>query len=149
MKKLAEQGRVVNSDFSAKNTVIDDVKSKWGEPDKTDWVPAAKGNYSTYSGRAVVFGFNKGSQIFEVRSYDKELQKISLDKVKKVYGPPAYDVKINGEEIIGYVISEEFKIELVFPQPTNTNPDPMLVHYLVLYPKGTVNLMANDSGRQW
>lgn len=149
MKQLAEQGKVINSDFPAKTTTIGDVKNKWGEPDKTDWVPAAKGNYATYSSRAVVFGFNKGLQIFDVRSFDKQLKSLSLAKTKEAFGTPAYDVKVNGEEIIGYTAGQEFKIELVFPQPTNGNSDPMMDHYLVLYPSGTVNSMADDPGRQW
>jgi hypothetical protein len=149
MRKLAELGKVINCDFPVKTTALEDVKKKWGEPDKVDWVPAAKGNYATYSSRAVVFGFNKGMQIFDVRSYDKQLQNITLAKAKEVYGAPAYDVKVNGEEIIGYTAGQEFKIELVFPIPTNSSPDPKLDHYLVLYPKGTVNSMADDPGRQW
>lgn len=149
MKQLAEQGKVINSTFSVKTTAMENVKTKWGEPDKTDWVPAAKGNYATYSKHAVVFGFNKGTQIFEVRSLDKQLQKLSLVKTKEVYGTPAYDVKVNGEEIIGYTAGQEFKMELVFPLTTASNSNPMMDHYLVLYPSGTVNSMANDPGRQW
>ncbi|AHF06279.1 hypothetical protein DESME_03810 [Desulfitobacterium metallireducens DSM 15288] len=149
MRKSAEQGKVINSDFAVKTAVLEDVKKKWGEPDKTDWVPAAKGTYVTYSDQALVVGFNKGMQIFEVRSFDQKLQKVSLAKTKEVYGAPAYDVKLNGEEIIGYTAGQEFKIELVFPEPTHNNPNPLLDHYLVLYPQGTVNSMANDPGRQW
>jgi hypothetical protein len=80
---------------------------------------------------------------------DKQLQKLSLVKTKEVYGTPAYDVKINGEEIIGYTAGQEFKMELVFPLTTASNSNPMMDHYLVLYPSGTVNSMANDPGRQW
>ena len=149
MKLLAEQGKVINSTFPVKTTVLEDVKSQWGEPDKTEWVAAAKGNYATYSKQAMVFGFNKGSQIFEVRSFDKQLRTLSLAKTKEVYGTPAYDVKVNGEEIMGYTAGQEFKIEFVFPLPTNSNSDPMMDHYLVLYPRGTVNSMADDPGRQW
>lgn len=147
--QLAKQGKVINSEFSDKTNVIEDVKKKWGEPDKTEWIPAAKGNYATYSKHNVVFGFNKGSQIFEVRSFDSKIKKIPFSKVKEVFGTPAYDVKLNGEEIIGYVAGKEFKILFVFPQPTSDNKDPLLDHYLVLYPQGTVNLMADDPGRQW
>lgn len=136
-------------DFAVKTTVIEEVKKKLGEPDKTDWVPAAKGTYVTYSDQALVFGFNKGMQIFEVRSFDQKLQKVALAKTKEVYGAPAYDVKVNGEEIIGYTAGQEFKIERVFPEPTQNIPNPLLDHYLVLYLQGTVNSMANDSGRQW
>lgn len=149
MRQLAEQGKVINSDFAVKTTVFEDIKKRFGEPEKTDWVPAAKGTYVTYSDQALVFGFNKGMQIFEVRSFDQQLQKISLAKTKEVYGAPAYDVKAKGEEIIGYSAGQEFKIELVFSEPTNNTLNPHLDHYLILYPQGTVNSMADDPGRQW
>lgn len=91
--ELAKEGKVVNCEFPAKTTVIDDIERKWGKP--------------------------------------------------------AYDVKVNGEEIIGYVANNEFKLLLVFPESTNKNPNPLLDHYSVLYPRGTVNLMVDDQGRQW
>ena len=149
IKKLAHQGRVINSEFSVKTTVMDDIEKKLGKPDKTDWVPAAKGTYSTYSKYKLAFGFNKGSQIFEVRSFDSSLNKIPLSMVKEVYGTPEYDVKNNGEEIIGYTAGQEYKILLVFPKTAKGSNDPLLEHYSVLYPKGTVNIMADDPGRQW
>lgn len=42
-----------------------------------------------------------------------------------------------------------FKIEFVFPLSAANNSNPMMNHYLVLYPAGTVNSMAGDPGRQW
>lgn len=147
--QLAKQGKIINSEFPVKTTVIDEAEKKLGNPDKVDWVPSAKGNYAVFSKYNVVFGFNKGDQIFEARSFDKELNELSLSVVKKAYGTPAYDVKSNGEEIIGYVVSSEYKILLVFPQPSNNNQDPVMDHYSVLYPRGTVNTMAGDPGRQW
>ncbi|KGK88145.1 hypothetical protein DP73_13690 [Desulfosporosinus sp. HMP52] len=157
----AEQGKVINCNFPVKTTVIEDVTSQWGEPEKVDWVSAAKGNYATYSKQAMVFGFNKGSQIFEVRSFDPRLQQLSMAKTKELFGDPAYNAKtkvengpfynkkVNGEEIIGYTVGSEYKIEFVFPIPTATDSNPMMDHYLVLYPRGTVNNMADDPGRQW
>lgn len=149
IKNLAKVGKIINCDFQVKSTVIEDVEKKWGKADKTDWVPNAKGNYATYSKYNVVFGFNKGSQIFEARSFDSSLKKISLSAVKKQFGTPEYDVKYNGEEIIGYKVGEEFKVLFVFPQPTNDSNDYLMDHYSVLYPRGTVNNMADDPGRQW
>lgn len=149
IKDLAKEGKIINSNFPVKTTVIDDVEKELGQPDKVDWVPDAKGNYATFEKHDLVFGFNKGSQIFEARSYDEQLQNINLSKTKEVYGAPEYDINVRGEKIIGYVVNEEFKLEFVFPEPTNDNPNPKLDHYLVLYPRGTVNQMANDLGRQW
>ncbi|NHM33849.1 M56 family metallopeptidase [Neobacillus terrae] len=147
--QLAKQGKIINSEFPVKTTVIEDIEKKLGNPDKVDWVPYAKGNYAVFSKYNVVFGFNKGSRIFEARSFDKKLNELSLSMVKKVFGTPAYDVKSNGEEIIGYVSNSEYNILLVFPKPSNSIPDPVMDHYSVLYPKGTVNNMSNDTGRQW
>ena len=65
IKKLAVQGKVINCDFAVDSMIIDDVIAKWGEPDKSDYVGGAKGSYSTYSKRNLVFGWNKGSRIFE------------------------------------------------------------------------------------
>lgn len=144
-----EQGKVIYSDFSAKTNTIDDVEKVWGKADKTDYVAAAKGRYATYSGHNVVFGINKGNQIFEVRSFDNRLKSITLETTKKVLGTPAYDVKDNGQEIIGYITGSDFKVEMVFTQPTTSNPNPVMDHYNVLYPRGTVNGMADDPGRQW
>lgn len=149
MMRLAQGGKIINSEFAVKTTIIDTVEKKLGKPDRVDWVPEAKGNYATYSKYNIVFGFNKGSQIFEARSFDSKFKRISLSMVKKAYGVPAYDVKVNGEEIIGYTAGTEHKILLVFPQPDNGSSDPLMDHYSVLYPRGTVNNMANDPGRQW
>ncbi|HWQ42692.1 MAG TPA: M56 family metallopeptidase [Desulfosporosinus sp.] len=149
MMVFAKQGKVINSDYAAKTTTIEDVEKVWGKADKTDYVATAKGGYATYTGRQVVFGINKGEQLFEVRSFDSRLKSVTLSKVKEVLGNPAYDAKTNGQELIGYTAGSEFKIEMIFPQPTKDNPNPVLDHYNVLYPLGTVNSMADDPGRQW
>ncbi|MFL0267469.1 M56 family metallopeptidase [Candidatus Clostridium radicumherbarum] len=146
---LGKQGKVINSDFLVKINNIEDVEKEWGKADKTDWVAAAKGSYATYKSYNIVFGLNKGNQIFEIRTYDNILRSITLSKTKAVLGTPAYDAKSNSEEIIGYVASPDFKIEMVFPAPSKNNPDPVMDHYNVLYPAGTVNSMSNDPGRQW
>ena len=64
-------------------------------------------------------------------------------------GKPIYKAETNGQEIIGYTAGTDFKLEFVFPVPTDDNPNPMMDHYNVLYPRGTVNNMADDPGRQW
>jgi len=149
MMVLGQQGKVFNSDFPAKTTTIEDVEKVWGKADKTDYVATAKGRYATYNSRNAVFGINKGEQIFEVRSYDRRLKGVTLNKAKETLGTPAYDAKNNGQEIIGYTAGSEFKVEMIFPQPTKDNPNPVMDHYNVLYPQGTVNSMADDPGRQW
>ena len=146
---LGKERKVIKSELKAKENVIEDEEKKWGRPEKSDWIPEAKGMYSTYPSKNIDFGFNKGSQIFEIKSFDSQIKKISLSDIKKALGFPAYDVKIKGEEIIGYVANNDFKLLLVFPEPTTKNPDPLMDHYSVFYPKGTANSMADDPGREW
>ncbi len=147
IKKLSEEGKIINCDFPVKTSTLQDVEKKWGKADKSDWVGEAKGNYATYSNKNVVFGTNKGDQVFEARSFDSQLKQITLSEVKDFFGQPQYDVASNGEKIIGYKSGSEFKILLVFKD--SENKDPKLDHYSVLYPNGTKNNMSGDKGREW
>lgn len=146
---LAKQGKVINCEFPAKTTNMSDVENKWGKADNTAWVAAAKGTYSSYSEKDVAFGWNKGMQIFEVRSFDSRLKNISLADLKDNFGTPAYDTNYNGQEIIGYTADQEYKLLFVLAQTTDMNSNPVLDHYSVLYPPATENSMAGDPGRQW
>ncbi|AFM41690.1 antirepressor regulating drug resistance protein [Desulfosporosinus acidiphilus SJ4] len=149
MMIMGQQGKVLFSDFPVKTTTIEDIEKLWGKADKTEYIPSASGQFATYSAHNIVFGINKGDQIFEVRSYDSRIKGITLKMAKQVLGTPAYDTQINGQEIIGYTTNSQFKVEMIFPQPTSSNPNPVIDHYNVLYPQGTVNTMANYPGRQW
>jgi len=134
--KLAQQGKIINSEFAVKTTDIGDIEKKLGRADKVEWISEAKGDYAAYPKYNLAFGLNKGSQVFEARSFDGKLKSITLSMMKKAYGTPAYDVKTNGEEIIGYTAGQEFKILLVFKVPSSSNSNPTLDHYSVLYPRG-------------
>jgi hypothetical protein len=149
VKSLALQGKILNCEYAAKSANIVDVQDKWGEANTSNYVSAAKGTYDTYSKHNVAFGYNKGGQIFEVRSFDKQLSQITMSMVKADYGTPDYDYKSKTEEEIGYKITDKFKILFVFPLPTSDNSNPKLSHYSVFYPDGTINSMAGDPGRQW
>ena len=149
MMELAKQGEIINCDFPAKTTNIETIIKAWGKADKTVYVASAKGSYATYTKHNTVFGINKGEQIFEVRSFATQIKVLSLAKVKEVFGTPMFDSKTGTQEIIGYTAGTEFKLEMVFSSPTIDNPSPVMDHYNVLYPRGTVNSMADDPGRQW
>ena len=142
----ANSGKVINCDFAAKETTMSDVKAQWGNADSSSWITAAKGMYYTYSKHNIVLGANKGDQVFEVRSTDTSLSALKLSDVESKFGTPQYNVTSDGQNIIGYKISDEFKILFVFNVGA-TNP--ALLHYSILYPAGTVNSMAGDPGRQW
>ncbi len=144
----AKNGKVINCQFPVKTKTIDDVIKVWGEPDKIDYVAAAKGSYATFDKKNVVFGFNKGQQIFEVRDMDSaSLKSIVFSDIQKYLGKPAYDSRDGvGRRIIGYKVSDLYKLEFVL---YDNSSSARIHHYNVLYPQGTVNMMADDPGRQW
>lgn len=148
IKAATEEGKVINCDFKVDKNVIEDVTAVWGKEDKNEYIEDAKGTYYTFSNKNIVFGCNKGSQIFEIRTFDNSIKSLSLNDVTKYFGNPDYDIvsKLN-ERIIGYVINDNIKILFVFPNANNSNLK--LDHYSVLYPKDTVNMMADDPGREW
>lgn len=145
----AKKGKVINSIYPANTTVIEDVIKEWGQPYKTDYIAEAKGIYDQFPAHKVVFGFNKGSQIFEVRSFDMSLHCITKTKALEVLGKPDYTNKIDGEEVIGYKTGGDYHLLLVFSEDISKTGDARLDHYSVLYPQGTVNLMSGDPGREW
>lgn len=151
IKKSAKNGKVIKCDYIADgSTNIDDIIAKWGKADKEgEWIAKAQGLYTTFSKHNLVFGSNKGGAVFEIRSFDKKLNNISLSQLKKSYGKPAHDVKANGQEIIGYTAGSDYKLLFVFPQPTKTNKNPKLDHYSVLHPRGTLNIMSGEPEREW
>lgn len=149
IKKLAVNGEIINCEFKVKETNISTVEDKWGEADSTDFIKAAKGTYSYYKDYGVALGWNKGMQIFEVRTFDKSLNTIPYSLVEEVFGKPEYTSTYDKDAIIGYTAGKDFKILFVFAGGANDLRNAKLDHYSVLYPQGTVNSMAGDSGREW
>lgn len=146
--ETAKSGSIINSRFSVKINSITDVEESFGPSKETDYVESAKGSYANYPDNNVVFGFNKKSLIFEARSFDPSLKSISLANLKSTLGQPDHYVKTEAEQIIGYVVNDDFKLLLVFDQGYDENTL-YLKHYSVFYPKGTVNTIAGDKGRDW
>lgn len=146
---LAKNGEVINSNAIAGKTTIDEVVKELGNPDKQNYVTSAKGIYSTYKNKNLVFGSNKGAQIFEVRSNDSKITILTLSSIQNILGSPDYNNVYGNQHIIGYKVNDNYKLEFVFPKETPNDSNPKLDHLNVLYPQGTVNNMANDPGRLW
>jgi hypothetical protein len=144
--QLAGQGKTINCQFPVEATVIETVRDAWGEPDKTEYIAAAKGTYDTYADRDAVFGFNKGSQIFDVRSFDDSIKQVTMSKVKEVLGEPENTHHFDTEDMLVYQAGEKYQLLFIFPRADDQDPDPRLDHYNVFYPRGTVNMMADDPG---
>jgi hypothetical protein len=150
IEENAKIGKTINCEFMAGGNVsMQEVESSWGKADESNWVVDAKGNYSTYKERQVVLGSNKGDAIFEVRSFDTRINQISRKTVESYFGIPDHSATTKDEDILGYIINENYKLLLVFKQPTTAGAEAVLDHYSVFYPKGTLNNMADDPGREW
>lgn len=147
MKKIKEyaiEGKVINSNFKLGDS-ISNVIDKLGKPSNESYVEAAKGDYFTFYSKNLVFGCNKGEQIFEIRRLENNLSNLNLNDIENFFGKPDYNVitKLN-EKIIGYKIPKNFKILFVFDNKTDK-----LKHYSVLYPELTKNSLAGYKAREW
>ncbi|MGG3469784.1 beta-N-acetylhexosaminidase [Neobacillus pocheonensis] len=131
----AKEGSIINADFHLKSTTVDEVRKIWGKEDKTEYVAAAKGTYCTYSQKHVVVAYNKGQQLFEIRSYDPSLKALTIEDIKHYFGSPKTDVKTsNKEEIISYTVGTN-TLKFVFPTGTQT----MYLDHYSLYNASLVN----------
>ncbi|HAT4105452.1 TPA: YjgB family protein [Clostridium perfringens] len=144
IKEKAIKGEIIDYDFKL-GASINDVIDKLGKPSSENYVAEAKGNYFNFDSYNLSFGCNKGDQIFEIRSLNKDLKSLDLNNVENFFGKPDYTVTTKSKEkIIGYKITKDFKILFVFNTSTYK-----LDHYSILYPSITHNSMAGDNGREW
>lgn len=144
IKEKAIKGEIIDYDFKLGDSIYD-VIDKLGKPYSENYVAEAKGNYFNFDSYNLSFGCNKGDQIFEIRSLNKDLKSLYLNNVENFFGKPDYTVTTKSKEkIIGYKITKDFKILFVFNTSTYK-----LDHYSVLYPGITHNSMAEDNGREW
>ncbi|MBB6675113.1 YjgB family protein [Cohnella nanjingensis] len=133
--KLAQKGRAPGIAYAAHTGLIDDVEKDWGKADKTE--AAGKGIYATYAKKNAVIGFNKGSQIFDVRSSDPKLQKLTLKQIERTLGKPADTTKNGDDAIYVYNAGKQFQLKFVIPKSTG-----QVDHISVFSPQDAVNNMA-------
>ncbi|MED1115656.1 YjgB family protein [Bacillus paramycoides] len=131
----AKEGKVPNVPYAAHTGDIEEIEKAWGKADKTE--SAENGMYATFTNKNVVFGFNKGSQVFDVRSYHSELKSITLQEIEKALGKPA-SVKVNGnDKIYVYKVNNQFELKFVIPKSTGK-----VDHISVFSPEDSINKMA-------
>ncbi len=138
--KLAHQGKVLNIPYAADKSLIDQVHHDWGTPRNEE--SAGAGIYSTYPTKYADFGFNKGGQIFDVRSYSPQLQRVRQSDVITSLGQPGDVRTYNGQTILLYTAGQRFQLLWIFPNKTALNSNPYLDHVSVFCPQDTVNIMA-------
>ena len=139
---LAATGMVPDIPFAAEANGIDEVIAAWGDPSSQE--AAGAGTYDVYAAQKAVFGFNKGDQLFDVRSSSAEIQAITWSQVQAVLGEPGIVRNTSTQTILVYAAGADFQLRWIFPTPTSAEPDPYVHHISVMYPWGTVNMMAQD-----
>ncbi|PEW03017.1 hypothetical protein CN425_08915 [Bacillus cereus] len=133
--ELAKEGKVPNITFAAHTGDIEEIEKAWGKADKTE--QAGSGMYATFTNKKAVFGFNKGSQVFDVRSYQEELKVITVKEIEKALGKPTA-VKVNGDDkIYIYKVNNQFELKFIIPKSTGK-----VDHISVFSPEDSINKMA-------
>ncbi|OKP83976.1 hypothetical protein A3844_20575 [Paenibacillus helianthi] len=133
--QLAQQGKVPGVEYAAHTGLIDEVEAAWGEPDTKE--SAGKGIYSTYSKKHVVFGFNKGSKIFDVRSSAADLQKLTLKQIEAVLGTPDHTTVNGSDKIYIYQAGKQYDLKFIIPDASST-----VDHISVFSEQDSINNMA-------
>jgi hypothetical protein len=106
---LAGSGKVIGCNFAANKNTLTDVKKEYGEPNaKSKDFP-----YYIYGKRHLDFGVGKDDLIYDIRSHDPKLMKITRSEVVKILGVP-HNIKHNqGESIYIYDVNG-FQLKLIY-----------------------------------
>lgn len=133
--KLAKEGKAPGIPYVAHDSLIDDVRDDWGKADSDDM--AGKGFYAVYSKHHAAFGYNKGSQLFDIRSSDAKLQKLTLMQIEQTLGKPSSTTKSGDDTIYVYETGTEFQLKFAIPKSTGK-----VDHISVFSKTGSHNNMA-------
>ncbi|MFC5449312.1 YjgB family protein [Paenibacillus aestuarii] len=135
MLELAKSGKVSGIPFAAKTGHSDEVAQAWGKAENKDAI--GSDIYETFAKKNAVIGYNKGSQIIDVRSTDPKLHTITLSQIEQALGKPT-DTKVNGDDTIYiYKASDVFQLKFIIPKSTGK-----VDHISVFDAKDAVNNMA-------
>ena len=129
---LSKEGKVANSPFISGKTEIKEVNNNWGEPTQT--TETASGIYEGYEKQHVVVGYH-GEIVNDIRSYDSELQTISLNEIKKAGGEPDevryYKDSTHDQIILVYHVTPVYDLKWILPKPADQEPNPKVDHISV------------------
>jgi len=142
MRYLATEGKVLGSEYPVGQTMFDVVEKEWGTPSATKMYQRIM--YASYPEQGIVFGYNKGMQIVEIRSFDLRLRELTRSEIKKVFGEPKETHSVGDQIIDVYLLTNKFESKIVYSRPTAKAPDPHVDHMNVLAPKGFVNVTQQE-----
>lgn len=145
----AKKGKVLDSNFVVGQSNISDVIQSWGEPDHVSEI--ARGKYGDYPKKNRTFGYREDQPIFDMRTDDARVQKLTFSLIKQNMGEPSAIHHFNDEQhqqkILVYNVNETYQLKFVGPKPTKSQADPHVDHISVFKPdpiKKTVQKMTLD-----
>jgi beta-N-acetylhexosaminidase len=126
---LSKEGKVPNIPFVSGITEWNEVNKEWGKSDhisETD-----KGRYEEYESHHSTIGY-ADQTVNDIRSYDYELQNISLNEIKKTGGEPDairyYEDSTHDQMILVYHATTFTDLLWVLPVKTEQEPNPKVDH---------------------
>ncbi|GED59513.1 YjgB family protein [Brevibacillus formosus] len=141
VRDLSKNGQAFGSQYRLEKDVFDDAEKQLGKPDVVSFVNGI--TYNTYRDLNLVFAFNKGMQIVDIRSYDPRLQAITLAEVRETLGEPASKTTTGGQTIYTYKVTPDYELKFIFSGIMTDDPNSLYIdHVNIYYPRGTFNNMA-------
>ncbi|MBT2655602.1 beta-N-acetylhexosaminidase [Bacillus sp. ISL-18] len=129
---LSKEGKVGNSPFISGKTQKIEVTNQWGKPNQS--TKTSSGIYDEYATHHVVFGYS-GEVVNDIRSYDRDIQSIPLNEIKKAGGEPDqvryYQDRLNNQIILLYHVNSTTDLKWILPKPTEKEPNPKVDHISV------------------
>jgi peptidoglycan-N-acetylglucosamine deacetylase len=112
---LASKGMVRGSDIKLSDS-IEEVYSMWGKPSKTDRYKEFY--YDEYLNNGITFGYLKDGEVFDIRTYHKELGTITSSALFSELGKPSYSRIGNDESIYGYRLEDGIELKFIVSDST-------------------------------
>nr|WP_106781919.1 beta-N-acetylhexosaminidase [Lysinibacillus timonensis] len=129
---LSEQGRIPDVPYQVGVTKIDEINKALGKPKITDQTDL--GQYASYPNDVTV-GY-QDILVFDLRSYNKQLQEIRLSDIKEVKGEPDevtyYQDATVDQIILIYDVNSNYQLKWILPKPTEQEKNPV-VHHISVY----------------
>ncbi|PGZ92097.1 beta-N-acetylhexosaminidase [Bacillus sp. AFS029533] len=127
----AKQGEIPNQkNIQVGNTSLKELTEQFGESTQKDQV--ANGTYLTYQKQGFTVGYDHQNRIYEVRSYDSNIQQIHYDDIMKQLKKPSkikyYKDQQVDQIILVYELPNQIELKFILPRPTSENNNPTLHH---------------------
>lgn len=131
--EAAKKGQILDVPFQIGSTNFQEIREQWGEPNAID--ETTVGNFVLYPNQYVTIGL-RDSKIFDLRSYNDEIQQIRLVDIKESLGEPSeirfYKDETYDQDIYIYQVHPTFQLKWILSKPTEVEPNPTVQHISVV-----------------